>query len=79
MQREWRIERGVYTPMAMERVRKRLKIKGLRRSIAQKSAETIGSKGVECIDRLRGSKGVEGRCADKGVPSFFSALKTKGL
>jgi len=36
---------GVYTPIAMERVRKRLKIRGLRRSIVHKSPEAIESKG----------------------------------
>jgi hypothetical protein len=39
-------ERG-YTPMAMERVRKRLKGNKLRASIVQKSPEAIGNKGVE--------------------------------
>ena len=41
------LREGVYTPIAMERVRKRLKGKVLRRSIAQKSPEAVGSKGVE--------------------------------
>jgi hypothetical protein len=45
--KEWEIERGVYTPIAMERVRKRLKGKGLRRPIAQKSPEIVDSKRVE--------------------------------
>ena len=37
---------GVYTPMAIERVRKRLKAKGLRASIAQKSPEQAEKKEV---------------------------------
>jgi hypothetical protein len=44
--RERKLE-GVYTPIAMERVRKHLKAKELRSSIAQKSPEAVGSKGVE--------------------------------
>jgi hypothetical protein len=36
---------GVYTPMAMERVRKHLKAKELQASIAHKSVESIGGKG----------------------------------
>ena len=40
-------ERGGYTPIAMERVRKRLKGKGLRASIAQNSPEAVDSKGAE--------------------------------
>jgi hypothetical protein len=40
-------ERGVYTPIVMERVRKRLKTKGLRASIMRKSAQVYESKGVE--------------------------------
>jgi hypothetical protein len=39
--------RGVYTPMAMERVRKRLKGNGLQASIVRKSPEAVGNKGVE--------------------------------
>jgi hypothetical protein len=39
--------KGVYTPIAMERVRKRLKRKGLQAPIVQKSAEAFESKGLE--------------------------------
>jgi hypothetical protein len=38
---------GVYTPMEMERVRKRLKGKKMQASIVRKNPEAIGSKGVE--------------------------------
>jgi hypothetical protein len=38
---------GGTPPIAMERVRKRLKTEGLRRSIVQKSPEAVGNKGVK--------------------------------
>jgi hypothetical protein len=41
------IGRGGYTPIAMERVRKRLKGKGLWAPIVQKSPEAVEKKGVE--------------------------------
>jgi hypothetical protein len=40
--------------MAMERVRKHLKTKGLRAPITLKSPETIGRKGVEWLEGLKG-------------------------
>jgi hypothetical protein len=43
-------ERGRYTPMAMERVRKRLKGKGLRTPIAHPSAPFEARKSPEAVD-----------------------------
>jgi hypothetical protein len=40
--------------MAMERVRKHLKTKGMRAPIMQKSPETVGSEGVEWLEGLKG-------------------------